>query len=88
LNSILAIPESGDFVGRIDLPMPELGRGTQFLEASADELQAKIRSKVPKQYRSSVVVRPFKRRGSTGLSVEYEDIIEAEVMSAIEGRFG
>ncbi|MBE0518408.1 MAG: hypothetical protein IH630_04185 [Thermoplasmata archaeon] len=88
MNSILAISGFGDFVGRIDLPMPELGRGTQFLEASADELQAKIRSKVPKQYRSSVVVRPFKRRGSTGLSVEYEDIIEAEVMAAIESRFG
>lgn len=73
-------------MGKIELPMPELGRGTQFLNSSADRMQEDIRSKVPEEYRSSVVVRPFKRRGSTGISVEYDDRAEASVLAALEGR--
>lgn len=73
-------------MGKIELPMPELGRGTQFLNSSADRMQEDIRSKVPEEYRSSIVVRPFKRRGSTGISVEYDDRAEASVLAALEGR--
>jgi hypothetical protein len=76
----------GDSVGKIELPMPELGRGTQFLNSSADRMQEDIRSKVPERYRASVVVRPFKRRGSTGISVEYDDAAESYVMAALEER--
>lgn len=76
----------GDTVGVIELPLPKLGRGTQFLSSSADRMQEMIRSKVPEEYRSSVVVRPFKRRGSTGLSVEYDDRAESAVMAALEDR--
>lgn len=76
----------GDSVGKIELPMPELGRGTQFLSSSADRMQEDIRSKVPERYRSTVVVRPFKRRGSTGISVEYDDEAEPYVMAALEER--
>ncbi len=75
---------AGDHVGKIELPMPELGRGTQFLNSSADRMQEEIRSKVPDEYRSSVVVRPFKRRGSTGISVEYDDRAESFVLAALE----
>ena len=64
--------------------MPELGRGTQFLSSSAERMQERIRSKVPEEYRSSIVVRPFKRRGSSGLSVEYDDRAEPFVMVALE----
>ena len=71
-------------MGRLELPLPELGRGTQFLSSSADDLQRRIRGLVPEEYRSSVVVRPFKKRGSTGLSVEYDDRAEPFVLAAIE----
>lgn len=64
--------------------MPELGRGTQFLSSSADDMQKRIRALVPEEYRGSVVVRPFKRRGSTGLSIEYDDGAESFVLAAIE----
>lgn len=75
-------------MGVIELPLPELGRGTQFLSSSADRFQERLRSKVPEEYRASVVVRPFKRRGSTGLSVEYDDKVESLVLAALEERDG
>jgi hypothetical protein len=76
----------GDSMGRLELPLPELGRGTQFLSSSADRMQEQIRSKVPEEYRASIVVRQFKRRGSTGLSIEYDDRAEPFVMVALEQR--
>lgn len=71
-------------MGKIELPMPELGRGTQFLSSSADRMQEDLRSKVPERFRASLVVRPFKRRGSTGISVEYDDAAEPFVLAALE----
>jgi len=71
-------------MGRLELPLPKLGRGTQFLDSSAERMQDMIRSKVPEEHRKSIVVRPFKRRGSSGLSVEYDDKVEALVLAAIE----
>lgn len=71
-------------MGRLELPMPKLGRSTQFLESHANDMQERIRARVPKEFRNSVVVRPFRRRGSSGLAVEYDDKIEALVFSAIE----
>ena len=73
-------------MGRLELPMPELGRGTQFLSSSAERMQEQIRSKVPEEYRASIEVRPFKRRGSSGLSIEYDDRAEHFVMAALEQR--
>lgn len=75
-------------MGRLELPLPKLGRGTQFLDSSADRMQEMVRSKVPEEYRASIVVRPFKRRGSSGLSVEYDDKVEGIVMAAIEQSEG
>lgn len=57
---------------RIELPLPELGRGTQFLDAKAEELQERLRKAVPSASRPFVVVKAFKRRGSSGLAVEYD----------------
>lgn len=71
-------------MGRLELPLPELGRGTQFLQASAEDMEARIRAKVPEELRNSIKVRPFKRRGSSGLAVEYDDRAEAVVHAAIE----
>jgi hypothetical protein len=73
-------------VGVIEMPLPELGRGARFLDSSADRVQEMVRSKVPQQYRPSVVVRSFRKRGSTGLSIEYDDHIEGLVMAALEDR--
>ncbi len=71
-------------MGRLELPLPELGRGTQFLEASADEMLAKIRANVPAQYRDSIKVMAFKRRGSSGLAIEFDDAAETYVHAAVE----
>ena len=68
----------------MELPLPELGRGTQFLDSAAERMQEKLRSKVPAEHRSSIVVRPFKRRGSSGMSVEYDDKVEGLVLAALE----
>lgn len=75
-------------MGRLELPLPELGRGTQFLSASAEQMQERIRAKVPQEYRSSIVVRAFKRRGSSGLSVEYDDLAEPFVFAVLEEKRG
>ena len=64
--------------------MPEMGRGTQFLEAKADEMQQRLRAAVPAANRSSVVVKAFKRRGSSGLSVEFDDADEKRILAALE----
>lgn len=71
-------------MGRLELPIPELGRGTQHLDAAADEMQERIRRNVPERFRESIVVRPFKRRGSSGLAIEYDDAAEPHVFAVIE----
>jgi len=71
-------------MGRVELPIPELGRGTQFLTSDAEELEKRIRAAVPAQFRKSIKVLPFKRRGSSGLAVEYDDAAERFVWAAIE----
>ena len=65
--------------------MPELGRGTQFLDAKAEELQERLRKALPSSNRTSVMVKAFKRRGSSGLAVEYDDAVERQVLAALEG---
>ena len=71
-------------VGRLELPIPELGRGTQFLSSNAEELEKRIRAAVPAQFKKSIKVQPFKRRGSSGLAVEFDDGAERFVWAAIE----
>ena len=70
---------------RVELPMPELGRGTQFLEAKAEELQERLRKVLPSANRPLVTVKAFKRRGSSGLAVEYDDSVERQVLAFLEG---
>jgi hypothetical protein len=54
------------------------------LDAAADEMLAKVKKRVPDRFKESIVVRPFKRRGSSGLAIEYEDAAEPYVFAAIE----
>jgi hypothetical protein len=45
---------------------------------------AKIRANVPAQYRDSIKVMAFKRRGSSGLAIEFDDAAETYVHAAVE----
>jgi len=71
-------------LGRLELPLPELGRGAQFIASSAEEMERRIISQVPEEFKRSIRVRPFKRRGTSGLEIEYDDKAESFVYSAIE----
>lgn len=68
-------------MGRLELPLPELGMS---LDESAKEMQTRIRSQVPEKFRRSILVRPFRRGGNTGLEISYDDKAENIVYSAIE----
>ncbi len=71
-------------MGRLELPMPELGNGWKSLESLAEEMERRIRSQVPQALRASVSVRPFRKHGQTGLEIEYDDRAERFVFIAIE----
>lgn len=68
-------------LGKLELPLPEIGTS---LDASAMELQARIRERVPEKLRASVVVKAFRRADRTGLEISYDDSLENIVYSAIE----
>jgi len=74
-------------VGKLELPLPELGMS---LDESAKELQERISSQVPEEFRGSIVVRAFRTGERTGLEVSYDDDVENLVYAAIEypGRSG
>ncbi len=71
-------------MGTLELPMPEFGDGWKSLESMAEEMQKRIRSQVPREFRASVTVTPFRRDGETGLRIEYDDRAERYVYVAIE----
>ncbi|MBN1677978.1 MAG: hypothetical protein JW880_05510 [Candidatus Thermoplasmatota archaeon] len=68
-------------MGRLELPLPELGRS---LEESAKKMQAMIRDQVPEKFKGSIRVRPFRKGGKTGLEISFDDRAENIVYSAIE----
>lgn len=68
-------------MGRLELPLPELGAS---LDESAKEMQEMIRAHVPEAHRSSVAVRAFRRDGKTGLEISYDDSVENLVYAALE----
>lgn len=68
-------------MGRLELPLPELGTS---LDESAKEMQEMIRAHVPEDHRSSVAVRAFRRDGKTGLEISYDDSVENLVYAALE----
>ena len=71
----------GDIVGRLELPLPDVGVS---LESHAKEMQTRIREQTPKELRSSIIVRAFKKGNETGLAIEYDDRAENFVYMAME----
>ncbi len=69
-------------MGRLELPMPELG--TDSLSWAAKDLEKRIRIQTPESMRNLIVVRPYRKDGRTGISVEYPDPAERYVQVAIE----
>jgi hypothetical protein len=71
-------------MGRLELPLPQLGKGKQSLEVVAKDMQEKIRARAPKDLRETITVKPFTKGKQTGLSIEYDDRAENIVYMAME----
>jgi hypothetical protein len=71
-------------MGRLELPLPQLGKGKQSLEYVASEMQERIRARAPKDLKETIIVKPFTRGEQTGLSIDYDDRAEGVVYVAIE----
>ncbi len=69
-------------MGRLELPMPELGNDS--LSWSAKDIEKRIRSETPARLRDSIKVRPFRQGEQTGIHIEYDDEAEGFVYRAIE----
>jgi len=69
-------------MGRLELPIPELGKDS--LNWSAKDIEKRVRSQIPADLRDSVTVRPFKNGERTGVSIDYPDEAEQLVFVAIE----
>jgi hypothetical protein len=71
-------------MGKLELPLPQLGKGKQSLEVIAKDMQNKIRALAPKDMRETITVKPFTKGKQTGLSIEYDDRAENIVYMAME----
>jgi hypothetical protein len=72
-------------VGRLELPMPELGKGGKdHLKAAAEEMQERIRARAPPELRNTIVAKTYKKGKSTGIAIEYDDRAENLVYIAME----
>ena len=71
-------------MGRLELPLPNLGKGAKSLEAAAENMQARIRKQVPPELRNTIVVKTFKKGKATGVAIEYDDRAESFVYMATE----
>ena len=71
-------------MGRLELPLPRLGKGKQSLEVVAKGMQEKIRAQAPKDLRETIMVKPFTKGGQTGLAIDYDDRAERFVYVSIE----
>jgi hypothetical protein len=71
-------------MGRLEHPLPQLGKGKQSLEYVAKEMQEKIRARAPKGLRETIIVKPFTKGKQTGLSIDYDDRAESFVYVALE----
>ena len=81
MNTNERVLHCGEIVGRLELPLPEIGKQ---LKERAKDVQAKIRAQTPEELRGSVKVRPFKKGDVTGLTIEYDDRAENFVYIAME----
>jgi len=71
-------------MGRLELPLPQLGKGKRSLEVVAKDMQEKIRARAPKGLRETIIVKPFTKGKQTGLSIDYDDRAENFVYMAME----
>jgi len=71
-------------VGRLELPLPDIRKGSKSLEVAAKDMQARIRDQVPTELKDTIVVRVFRKGKSTGIAIEYDDRAENSVYVAIE----
>jgi hypothetical protein len=71
-------------MGRLELPLPKLGKGKQSLEVIAKDMQERIRARAPKDLRETIIVKLFTKDGQTGLAIDYDDRVESIVYVAIE----
>ena len=69
-------------MGRLELPLPELGEDS--LSWSAKDIEKKIRAQTPADLRDSIAVRPFRDGKQTGIRIEYDDKAEQFVFIAME----
>lgn len=71
-------------MGKLELRMPDLGKGASSLESQAKALEKRIRDHAPKELRASITVRPYRRGAVTGLGIEYDDRAEQLVYVFLE----
>jgi hypothetical protein len=71
-------------LGRLELPLPQLGKGKRSLAVVAKDMQEKIRARAPKGLRETIIVKPFTKGKQTGLSIDYDDRAENFVYMAME----
>ena len=71
-------------MGRLELPLPEIGKGEESLESAAARMQDRIRNQVPEHLRNTIIVKAFKKGKTTGLAIEYDDRAENYVYFAME----
>lgn len=71
-------------MGRLELQLPDLGKGAKSIEAAAEDMQARIRKRVPPELRSTIVVKAYRKGKVTGVAIEYDDRAENFVYMAME----
>jgi len=71
-------------MGKLELPMPDLGKGASSLDSQAKALEKRIRAQVPKDLAGSVRVRTVRTKERTVLEIEFDDRAEQMVLVAIE----
>jgi hypothetical protein len=71
-------------VGRLELPLPELGRSRESLDEAAKRMQDLILAHVPERFRESISVGTFREGERTGIAIEYDDLAESFVYAVLE----
>ncbi len=71
-------------MGKLEMPMPDLGKGASSLDAQAKALEKRIRAQMPKDLAESVRVRTVRTKERSVLEIVFDDRAEQMVLVAIE----
>lgn len=71
-------------MGRLELPLPDLGLGQGSVKESVMEMEARIRAQAPPDLRDTIRVKTFKKGEMSGIVIEYDDRAENCVYAAME----